>query len=1198
MKKLNTLSFLFLMLVCGQIFGGALIKGFKEGMAPDKIFTTAIDEKKKQLKSLQEELKKLEGEVDAFLVEVKTRFAEIATQINIIRGQIKKEPQNEEFLNSKLSVLNELYTALKDMQLEYEQLAKLIEDHIQALEDYLEDPNFEQYLKEYRADRRQIYSFTDLQTLNKTLIDHKIIIQQIEEQEKNANAELANRSASVSSAQRAYQRKQEDLRAFVESPETRSPEEMFGFDTQQKIELLSLQEQLLYEKSKLADLRLVVTRHKVDKIKTSLFIAKLQLNVLEKTVEIIRPLVKVRDEEVAEARAQLNKRRQQSLLVKGKYRRDEEVLAKENEQKMQELKKLGGQHNIALDAKLDQWSLEPKQTVMSYLGLCVVGNVNTQYLLVERKRELRRGLIALEEAKLRDEELEVEVKSTFQGIADERFASEEVRNREIKKYSAPKSEIGATISRFKERENAIKGVLSAQRRARDNIQNLIEDVQKKRATVFKNNTKEYNRCILWLRDSQARVQQQIDVIEKAISVYHDIVATSEEAIKQVSFIAGELVAIGIFYRPEYAIKLEEVKNVIPDIKRFATDLQSYVSRFSFTILVNKIKESFPRPIHIFWLLVKLFALLLGLLIFRFYVHRRLYRWLARLQDYRGLRLFSLLSRALLDFIMHYFFLISLWLILFALIKFGVLPDRSLQIIFYLISIPYFLFLASRLLARFIAFNVSHDYVMLARQFQPRFSFIFSILLYATIIILCFKQAFELGTYQDSQLPAILLALNFIILQVCLIFLITKEQILSLIPTKTETWKKIHAQVDKFFYLILAFIVAIIIMINPYVGFGRLVLHVLSRLMLTILFLPLFFWLQSILKKISSRVFFSIDEEAVKERFSSAKSWYGLSVIVMFLALILVGLVLGARIWGWPTTFKNIVDWVRSPMFFGEGGKPISAISFVYIIAYIVAGFLLAFAFNKFVLRRIFDLLLVEMGIQQAVVGVTRYLIIIAVIIVGLENIGLGPMTKWLLATIIAIGWVVKEPLGDLVAYFILLIQRPLKIGDYIQIDENTSGVVRRITPRSIVIRQKNSTTIVVPNSQVLTKAVTNWNYVSGFIAVNDILVNAPYKEDPDKVLEIIRTAVESHQNILKSPQAIIRLENFGQYSFVFLVRAYVSSHYTLDMWNIASDLRLLIIRALRSNGIDIAVPVQIMMSPKGKQIVVKEGSGTQEPPTS
>ena len=84
----------------------------------------------------------------------------------------------------------------------------------------------------------------------------------------------------------------------------------------------------------------------------------------------------------------------------------------------------------------------------------------------------------------------------------------------------------------------------------------------------------------------------------------------------------------------------------------------------------------------------------------------------------------------------------------------------------------------------------------------------------------------------------------------------------------------------------------------------------------------------------------------------------------------------------------------------------------------------------------------------------------------------------------------------------------------------------------------------------------------------------PYKENPLKIKEIFLNVLEEHQNILKNPKPIIRLDDFGEYGFQFMIRGFISSSYTLEMWNIASNLRLSIIKALRDKNIEIAVPVR------------------------
>jgi small-conductance mechanosensitive channel len=79
-----------------------------------------------------------------------------------------------------------------------------------------------------------------------------------------------------------------------------------------------------------------------------------------------------------------------------------------------------------------------------------------------------------------------------------------------------------------------------------------------------------------------------------------------------------------------------------------------------------------------------------------------------------------------------------------------------------------------------------------------------------------------------------------------------------------------------------------------------------------------------------------------------------------------------------------------------------------------------------------------------------------------------------------------------------------------------------------------------------------------------------YKEDPQKVKELLYLAVSNHPNVLRNPKPVIRLEDFSEFGYLFLVRGFVSSAFTQDMWDIASDVRLLMIKILRENDIEIA----------------------------
>jgi small-conductance mechanosensitive channel len=333
-------------------------------------------------------------------------------------------------------------------------------------------------------------------------------------------------------------------------------------------------------------------------------------------------------------------------------------------------------------------------------------------------------------------------------------------------------------------------------------------------------------------------------------------------------------------------------------------------------------------------------------------------------------------------------------------------------------------------------------------------------------------------------------------------------------------------------------------------------------------------LHDFVKKATSLLFFSQDDTIVRERFSYAKTCFGLVIIASFVILGFIGFIGAAKIWGWNVVPADFRQWLNVPLLLEGTTHPITTMSLLKIIAFIMSGFVLAYSSKQYVLARIFDLLLVESGVQHTVTSIIQYIVIIIAIFFAFNSVGLGSLIgNVFIALALSIGLYIKDPISDFIAYFIILVQRPVKIGDYVKIDEDTMGVVRKITPRSVMLRRKNSTTIIVPNSHIVSKSIENWNYVRNFIAINDITLLIYFNEDPHRVKTILQNAVEEHNNVLKNPRSIIRLTNFSEYGYEFMVRCFISSAYTLEMWDIGSDIRLLIAKALQDNNIELAMPM-------------------------
>ncbi|MFI5333356.1 MAG: mechanosensitive ion channel domain-containing protein, partial [Candidatus Babeliales bacterium] len=1159
----------------GSLVDFDVTKKLMPSESSQKIFTTIIEERQNRLAELQEEQAKLTQAHAAVTSKIKDALAEVSSQLGLIKDALRNKP-DDGFLNKKLVPLNEDYQVLKDLQRTREQLSAVIDQHIKLLQDYLKDPEFKHFKKELKIGQQTGYTFEDLQVVSRLINEQQKTMQQLAEQEKNAHVEFENRKRTVTATSEFYKKKQAQTETYHDS---------FDMNVQQRMELAQFEERLFNDKRERDALLLKEIEYKRAFIRTELFIARLQLDILRECFKAIKPAIKVSEADVSYAKDELAKKRQQAFETKEAYRKEVEIISEEKKEKEHKLEELSKRNSIAVGLDIDEWTREPIKTISGHVSFFEVADLNDHILLIQRKKDLFEAQMSLEDEKIRQETIHIGVKHSFYKIVARKFSVDDEIKQEVKSYDAPKAETKANLSLFKERKNGAQHHLNQQKKALENVLERRRNLHDQRNGLFKGHVKEYMYCIELLNNAEATIKQQIDILNKIINIYADIIVMLKKTAKQIDFIRSELESITIWYRPEHAISWEGVQGIIPSVVTFGNDLMTYLKNIDFYALIERARTTIQYPWVLLLFLFNCLLFMVGAgIVKRMLPH--LIKTMHQLRTrYPHLTIPLLIGTLVCGYLLTYYDAWVIWVGVWLFLRVYEFADPYPYIVFYLASIPYLLYLAQSFFAYVEEFNAQHNSFLMRTDFHRRLVVVGATLVYTTLVLSLFREAFILASYHKSEVPTILLALNFIIFQIALICLIDKKQVLSLIPRSYDLGNWLHMQIDKYYYPITALVIAIIVLSNPYIGFGKLVLFIISRLMYTALVLPLLFWIHKLLKKSASYIFFYGEEGVMRERFDYAKTLYGIFVIGIFLSFMMGGGIFLAKIWGWPdkvahiSHWSDIVEWLKTPIILERTEHPISVYSLLKIVTFIMAGFGISYVLNRVILSRIFDVLLVDSGVQNTVASLTRYLIIITTVILGFQSVGLGELVVYLLgALIVGIGWVIKDPIGDFIAYFVILVQRPVKIGDYITLDEETKGVVRKITARSVVIRRKNSTTVIVPNSTIIKKPLANWNYARGFIAFDDIIVTVTYQADPAHVKSLLEKVVESSPFVLKSPKPIVRLDNFSDLGFVFMVRGFLSANYTLDQWDIASDIRLEIVKVLRANNIQLAVPVRIMVS--------------------
>lgn len=1167
MKTIRIISLFFLIQLTSVYCGD-----FLKQLVPDsnqKFFVGIIEDNQKKLKELVEQQSELSS--PALSEKITRQIDEVKTLLISTESDLQKN-SDDDFLIKQQLILKESEQVLKDTQRTLDDSNSIVTETITSMQSFLEDPQSEGFKKKNKLIERLYYSFDDLQSLHDHILNYEQKVAQLQDQEKSIRVEKESRKRTVATLQEEYEKRQQDIKSFADAVAANST---LSSSFEQEKEIIKIEDNLYKYKKQLADMRFKEITYQLKSVDFQLFIARMHLDLFKKQLRIVKSAIHVSEADVTLAEEELAKEQKIYFSHKDALRHEREKIILTQKAKEKELNALSKQLSIPLGNEIDEWTKKPKQTSDSYLGMVQIGALNAETLLCNKEKDSLDAQIALEEEKYNHKDIKTKAKKTYHQISTHGFLTEDEITKERTEYETKKKDAEENIKLYQTKINAVTSALNNTKKVLDRLNAFQEDAEKQNDIIFKNKNKEYNTLFIpYLSRADRAIKKQIDILGKLTGIYSGIISEINSTVRLIDFISNELQASTIWYRPAYAITLEGVKNIVADTKAFFNDIRIYIAKFNSAIFILHLREGFSRPLDVITLILTLLALL-----FSFFFIKKNNQFLIRyfLVDCCNYGVFASIAGFIIGtfitFICAFSRSILGWIIMWLICS--IIPDTYFAMLFYLFSIPYLLYLSHRFMKIVISMNEQYNHILLSEDFQRRFDLVFSTLIYLTITIFFFRQAFMLSPiYLRSELSNILLAVNFIILQISLILLITKEQIMGIIPDYSDFWRWVQAHVDHYYYLILFFVVAIIIMSNPYVGFGRLVLYLLSGSVYMIILIKVLSVLHDFVKNVTSMLFFTQEDAIVRERFSYAKTCFGLVIIASFVILGFIGFIGAAKIWGLDVAITDFRQWLKVPLLLEGTTHPITTMSLLKIIAFILGGLAVAYGLKQYVLARIFDLLLVESGVQHTVTSIIQYIVIIIAIFFAFNSVGLGSLIgNVFIALALSIGLYLKDPISDFISYFIILVQRPIKIGDYVQIDEHTLGVVRKITPRSVVLRRKNSTTIIVPNSYVVSKSIENWNYVRNFIALHDITLFVYYKEDPARVKTILHAAIEEHPNVLRNPRSIVRLMNFSEYGYEFMVRCFVSSAYTLEMWELASDVRLLISKAFKENNIEFAVPI-------------------------
>jgi len=236
------------------------------------------------------------------------------------------------------------------------------------------------------------------------------------------------------------------------------------------------------------------------------------------------------------------------------------------------------------------------------------------------------------------------------------------------------------------------------------------------------------------------------------------------------------------------------------------------------------------------------------------------------------------------------------------------------------------------------------------------------------------------------------------------------------------------------------------------------------------------------------------------------------------------------------------------------------------------------------------------GAAVAFQSLSFYALMLAFVLLALDTASI-PLTVFTFvggALAIGVGFGSQNIVNNFISGLILLVERPIKVGDLVQV-EGTQGYVESIGARSTIVRTFDNTNIIVPNSTFLETNVINWTLSDQLIRTN-VSVGVAYGSPVREVERLLQRVMDEHPQILERPAPFVRFVDFGDNALVFTAYFWLLMSDTVDRRRLESDLRFRIDETFREAGIEIAFPQRDLHWRSGEPVRVRiEPAGREEP---
>ncbi len=245
---------------------------------------------------------------------------------------------------------------------------------------------------------------------------------------------------------------------------------------------------------------------------------------------------------------------------------------------------------------------------------------------------------------------------------------------------------------------------------------------------------------------------------------------------------------------------------------------------------------------------------------------------------------------------------------------------------------------------------------------------------------------------------------------------------------------------------------------------------------------------------------------------------------------------------------------------------------IIALGLLVGGFILIRLLSAWISRRFQKRFNMTAEAASLIQRVFFYLFFFLTILWVLKIVNI-PLTAFAFlggALAIAVGFGAEHLFNNFISGFFLIIQKPIKVGDIVELDDGTVALVKEIGTRHTRIQNFDGVDILLPNSYLLENKITNWTYADRKLR-NKLSVGVSYSSDPKKVENLLLQAAREHGSVLTNPFPFVIFKEFADSSLNFDMYFWVDMRFASGL-TVGSELRYKVVELFREHNVEIPFP--------------------------